>query len=75
VGDAAYLVRAGDVQSLVAALRDFLNNAALQADLSTRGRAHILQQLSWDCVGKKMVNYYRQCLAEQQPIVKRHANH
>lgn len=75
VGDAAYSVRAGDVESLVTALRDLLNNAALREDLSMRGRAHILQQLSWDCVGKKMVTYYRQCLAEQKPIVNRHANH
>lgn len=75
VGDAAYTVRAGDVLSLVAALRELLNNAALRDDLSIRGRVHILQQLSWDCVGKKMVTYYRQCLIGQQSLVKHYANH
>ena len=69
VGDAAYSVRAGDVQSLVDALRELLTNSALCEALSTRGRAHILQQLSWDCVGKKMVAYYRQCLAEPQQSI------
>lgn len=58
VGDAARLVAAGNVESLVDALRELIGNAELRAQLGKCGREHILQQLSWDCVGKKMQAFY-----------------
>ena len=65
VGDAAYLVRAGDVGNLQAALRELLNSTGLCEQYGAKGRAHILQQLSWDCVGKKMERFYFQTLQAQ----------
>lgn len=58
VGDGARLVAAGNVESLMDALRDLIGNAELRVQLGERGREHILQQLSWDCVGKKMQAFY-----------------
>ena len=58
VGDAARLVRAGDVQQLQAALRELLNDQGAREHWGAKGRAHILQQLSWDCVAKKMERFY-----------------
>ena len=66
VGDAAYVVRAGDVDSLQTALNELLTNQYLCEQYGAKGRAHILQQLSWDCVGKKMERYYFQTLSQAQ---------
>jgi len=65
VGSAARLVKAGAVDELVLALRDFMSDQVMRAQLGAKGRAHILQQLSWDCVGKKMERYYRQLLEQK----------
>lgn len=62
VGKAAVLVKAGDAAALAQAIRALWLDAALCERLAHQGREHILQQLSWDCVGKKMVGYYRACL-------------
>lgn len=64
VGDAARLVRAGNVEDLQSALRELLNNEKAREHLGSQGRAHILQQLSWDCVGKKMEAYYHHVLQQ-----------
>lgn len=62
VGDAARLVRAGEPDDLAQALAELLTNTPIRERLSEKGRAHILQQLSWDCVGKKMEHFYYQVL-------------
>lgn len=67
VGDAARLVTAGDVDDLQMALRDLLTDTNTREQLGAKGRAHILQQLSWDCVGKKMERFYFKTLAHTQP--------
>ncbi len=67
VGAAARLVRAGDVDELAQALAELLADTELRERLSEQGRAHIVQQLSWDCVGKKMEAYYRQLLNRASP--------
>lgn len=59
VGDAAYLVKAGDVNELSKAIRELLNNENLQRAFSEKGRQHSLQQLSWKKVAEKMVVYYK----------------
>ncbi len=65
VGNAAHLVRAGNVDDLFTALRELLMDDNAREQLGAQGRAHILQQLSWDCVGKKMEAYYQQVLQQQ----------
>lgn len=65
VGNAARLVRAGNVDDLQIALRELLASDELRKQLGTVGREHILQQLSWDCVGKKMEHFYYQILGHQ----------
>jgi glycosyltransferase involved in cell wall biosynthesis len=62
VGNAARLVRAGAVEDLQIALQSLLSDDQARARLGEQGRAHILQQLSWDCVAKKMERYYWQTL-------------
>lgn len=64
VGDAAHLVKAGDVDDLVQALEFLLHHPAQRELLGQRGRAHILQQLSWSVVAQQMTTYYRQMLGE-----------
>lgn len=66
VGTGARLVRAGNVDDLQQALKDLLNDENARTQLGAQGRAHILQQLSWDCVGKKMERYYYQTLSKTQ---------
>ncbi len=65
VGNAARLVRAGNVDDLQAALRELLTNRDACEQLSALGRAHIEQQLSWTCVGKKMEHFYYQVLQQR----------
>lgn len=65
VGEGARLVAAGSVESLTDALGDLIRNPVLRSQLGERGREHILQQLSWDCVGKKMQAYYFELLNQQ----------
>jgi glycosyltransferase involved in cell wall biosynthesis len=62
VGNAARLVRAGDMDDLKTALQLLLSNEQVRPQLGEQGREHILQQLSWDCVAKKMERYYFQTL-------------
>ncbi|HSX85373.1 MAG TPA: glycosyltransferase family 4 protein [Cellvibrio sp.] len=64
VGDAARLVRAGNVNDLQRALHELLQDDKARAQLGARGRTHILQQLSWDCVGKKMERFYYQVMQQ-----------
>lgn len=62
VGNAARLVRAGAVEDLQTALQSLLSDEQARTQLGEQGRTHILQQLSWDCVAKKMERYYWQTL-------------
>ncbi len=63
VGNAAFMVKAGDVAELVNALRTLLTSEALCEQLSVAGREHSLQHLSWQVVGEQLSDYYRQILA------------
>lgn len=66
VGNAARLVRAGDVDDLQLALRDLLTDTTVCERLGAQGRSHILQQLSWECVGKKMDRFYFTTINQRQ---------
>jgi glycosyltransferase involved in cell wall biosynthesis len=62
VGNAALMVKAGDVTELIQALRKLFNDDALCERLSAAGRAHSLQHLSWQVVGEQLSDYYRNIL-------------
>lgn len=64
VGKAARLIRAGNVDDLQTALRELLINEEIRNRLGVKGREHILRQLSWDCVGKKMERFYYHVLQQ-----------
>ena len=66
VGNAALMVKAGDVAELAQALCRLLNDDALCEQLSADGRAHSLQHLSWRVVGEQLSDYYRQILANKR---------
>lgn len=63
VGNAAFMVKAGDIAELVHALRTLLTNEAICEQLSIAGREHSLQHLSWQVVGEQLSDYYRKILA------------
>ncbi len=63
VGDAARIVKAGDVNELAQAIRELLNNEVECETLGFAGRVHSLQHLSWQVVGEHFCDYYRQILA------------
>ncbi len=62
VGSAAYIVKAGDVNEMIVALKKLLTDSALCAQLSIAGRKHSLQHLSWLIVAEQLVAYYRGCI-------------
>ena len=62
VGDAAFKVKAGDVNELAEALRILLSDETLCEDFSDKGRAHSLQHLSWSIVATQLSDYYRHIL-------------
>lgn len=59
VGDAAVVVKAGDVDQLTTKIAELLRDESLRNVLSQKGREHSLQQLSWDRVAERMVGYYQ----------------
>jgi glycosyltransferase involved in cell wall biosynthesis len=63
VGDAAYKVKAGDVDALVTALAKLLNNDELRKQLSVAGRLHSLQHLSWQVVAEQLTAHYESLIA------------
>jgi len=67
VGSAAMMVKAGDVEQLVEAVRLLLTNPALAEEYSSKGRQHSLQQLSWETIAVKMVDYYKEMIEKQTP--------
>lgn len=66
VGDAALLVKAGDVNELARSIRHLLTNENACEALSLAGRLHSLQHLSWQVVGEQLSDYYHQILANKR---------
>lgn len=66
VGQAAYLVKAGDVDALTTALQKLLSDSSLREALSRAGREHMVRQFSWTVVAQQLVDYYRSILAANQ---------
>lgn len=63
VGEAALMVKAGDVNELVQAIKKLLLNEVECECLSSAGRLHSLQHLSWRVVGEHLSDYYREVIA------------
>jgi glycosyltransferase involved in cell wall biosynthesis len=59
VGNAAYIVKAGDVNEMTAALKKLLTNSVVCEQLSMAGRAHSLRHLSWLVVAEQLITYYK----------------
>ncbi len=66
VGDAALLVKAGDLDELAQAIRHLLTSEDACEALSLAGRLHSLQHLSWQVVGEHLSEYYRQTIAAKR---------
>lgn len=71
VGDAAYLVKAGEVDALTAAIKHLLDNPQERERLSRAGRAHMVRQFSWPVVAQQLIDYYRRMLHASTPIPTR----
>lgn len=66
VGDAAFMVEAGDVKALAQAIKQLLTNDDDYKKFSALGRSHSLQHLSWQIVGEQLTDYYRQILTAKR---------
>lgn len=64
VGSAAYIVKAGDVNEMIGALKKLLTDSAVCTQLSLAGRKHSLQHLSWLVVAEQLVAYYQSCISK-----------
>jgi glycosyltransferase involved in cell wall biosynthesis len=62
VGQAAYLVKAGDVFELREAIRILIEDPVRCAQLSHAGREHMVQQFSWSVIAQQLVSYYRKLM-------------
>ena len=58
VGDAALLVRPGDVEAWAAALHRVLTDDVLRSELVSRGRCRVAQ-FSWEACGSGLASLYR----------------
>ena len=58
VGDAALLVRPGDVEAWAAALQRVLNDDVLRSELASRGRCRVAQ-FTWEACGSGLASLYR----------------
>lgn len=62
VGEAAFLVKAGDVDALKNSIKLLLQDPSLREALSIKGREHSLRQLCWNRVAEEMTTFYRQVM-------------
>ena len=62
VGDAGIQVPVRDVEALVRAIGELLNDESRRRQLGERGRARIDEKFCWHVTAQQMVAYYRQVL-------------
>lgn len=67
VGNAAYSVKAGDVDALAKAMAELLSSDELRKQLSVAGRLHSLQHLSWQVVAEQLTAHYQTLIARRNP--------
>ena len=73
-GDTVLQCKAGDVESLVTALRRGLDDADLRARVGAAGRQRVVERWSWKHCAQLTVDQYREVLAMPQNIAKLRAN-
>jgi len=64
VGDAGVLFPAKDVDALVAAIDDLLQNPARRDDLGARAKARIEEHFCWHVCARQMTAYYNRVLVD-----------
>lgn len=73
-GDTVIGCRAGDVNSLVAAITRGLDDAELRARVGAAGRQRVLERWTWTKCAEQTVEQYREVLAMPQNVEKLRAN-
>jgi glycosyltransferase involved in cell wall biosynthesis len=63
VGDAAVLVRPGDIEDLAAALRRLHDSADHRADAGAAGYRRVQERFTWAAVAQATVGHYRRAIA------------
>ena len=66
--------RAGDVESLAAALRRGLDDEALRARIGAAGRQRVVERWSWTHCAQLTVDQYREVLAMPENVEKLRRN-
>lgn len=69
-GDAAHLVAAGDVKSLVQGISLLLENTDYQRSLAKKGRQRVLRYFSWRQNAESVAGLYSEIIAEKIYAVK-----
>jgi glycosyltransferase involved in cell wall biosynthesis len=73
-GETVLQARAGDVESLLAALRRGLDDAALRQRIGAAGRQRVVERWSWTHCAQLTVDQYREVLAMPANVDKLHRN-
>ena len=73
-GDTVLQCRAGDVESLAAALRRGLDDAGLRTRIGLAGRRRVVERWSWTHCAQLTVDQYREVLAMPDNIAKLRRN-
>ncbi|MBI5089177.1 MAG: glycosyltransferase family 4 protein [Actinobacteria bacterium] len=73
-GDTVLQCRAGDVESLAAAIRRGLDDADLRARIGAAGRTRVVERWSWKHCAQLTVEQYREVLAMPHNVAKLRRN-
>ena len=73
-GETVLQCKAGDVESLAAALRLGLDDAALRARIADAGRTRVVERWSWKHCAQLTVDQYREVLAMPDNVAKLRKN-
>lgn len=75
VGDAGVLVKPGDVEELVSAVKHFFDNPDHWAEYSARGRQRALDKYSWVAVARSTVDVYEKEIARYRSAIAKGLQH
>jgi glycosyltransferase involved in cell wall biosynthesis len=74
VGDAAVLVKAGNVSALACAVKELLGDPDRRMTLAQAGRERIVQRFSWSVVARELTDYYRTQVITQSGAENKRVN-
>ncbi len=63
IGDAGLVFQEGNVQALVASIRQLLDNPALYTQLAAKGRQRVLENYTQEQIARQTYNVYQEMLA------------